>query len=221
MNFKVQKTEDFELGELPNNAWDIPSWLELKDVTSGNTVEKKAKAKLLWSEHFLYVLFDVDDDHIWGTYQNDDDPIYNEEVVEVFIANGDQIPQNYLEIQFSPNGVKFDAKVKNPTGSRHDSGFDFDVSWNSNLTFRQKINVQEDHGQYKSGRWCTQIKIPSVEFGASELKMGDRLKGNLFRIDGFPKQNSFQALVPNMEPIPNFHTPKIFATFELIDEKME
>lgn len=216
MNLKIQKTQNFELSQMPSNNWESASWLELKDVTSGAIVGKKAKAKILWSEQYLYVLFDVEDDHIWGTYRNNDDPICDEEVVEVFIAFGDQVPQSYLELQFSPNGVKFDAKVENPTGSRHDKGFEVDKSWDSNLIFKQQINAKEDYGTYKAGRWLTQVKIPSVEIGADELKSGDKLRGNLFRIDGYPKQNSFQTLEPNKESIPNFHTPKKFATFELI-----
>lgn len=217
MDYKIVKTEDFELKEYPSSHWDKASPLELKDVTTGDPVDKKALCKMLWSEQYLYVLYDIQDDHIWGTYLKDDDPIYDEEVVEIFISFGEQIPQKYLEIQFSPNAVKFDAKINNPTGSRHDSGFNVDLSWNSALKFKQKIEAKEDYGDHKAGRWTTQVKIPASELG-SVLKAGDRLRGNLFRIDGWPKQNSFQALVPNLETIPNFHTPKNFATFELVED---
>jgi hypothetical protein len=126
-----------------------------------------------------------------------------------------------LELQFSPNEIKFDGRVSNPTGSRHDAGFNVDISWDSKLSFKQKISVSEDHGEYKKGRWITQVKIPADELMVSDLKSGDRLRGNLFRIDGYPDQNSFQALVANMETPPNFHTPKNFAIFELIDEQVE
>ncbi len=217
MIYQIIKTEDFELKEWPDRAWEKAEFQELKDVISGDEIEKKARVKMLWSEKFLYVLFDVEDEHIWGTYEKDDDPIYDEEVVEIFVVHGEATAQKYLEIQFSPKGVKYDAKVTNPTGSRHDSGFQVDLSWNSNLLFKQKIEAKEDYGKYKAGKWITQVKIPSVEIGAGELKSGDRLRGNLFRIDGYPEQNSFQALVPNMEKPANFHTPEKFATFELTD----
>ena len=215
MNYKIQKTEDFELINHPSALWNEAEYLELKDVTSGAEISKKAKAKMLWSENYLYVLFDVEDDHIWGTYQNNDDPIYDEEVVEVFITLGEDDPKNYLELQFSPFGVKFDAKVKNPTGSRHDEGFEVDKSWDSNLEFVQSIIETDHHDEYKIGRWLTQVKIPAKEIGQRGFISGDKLRGNLFRIDGYPKQNSYQALVPNLESVPNFHTPKKFATFEL------
>ena len=212
----IHKTSDFEFSERLDQAWDIAGFHELKDVTSGNSVEKKAKAKMLWSENYLYVLFDVEDDHIWGTYQKNDDPIYDEEVVEVFITLGEKDPQNYLELQFSPLGVKFDAKVQNPTGSRHDEGFAVNKSWDSNLEFVQSIVETDSHADYKIGRWITQVKIPAKEIGQRNFTLGDKLRGNLFRIDGYPKQNSYQALMPNLESVPNFHTPKKFATFELI-----
>ena len=215
MIYPVKKTMDFELHEWPDKSWDKSVFYELKDVTNGNPVEKKARVKLLWSEEYLYVLFDVEDDHIWGTYEKNDDPIYEQEVVEIFISFSEMIPKNYLELQFSPKGIKFDGKVSNPTGSRHDSGFNVDVSWDSRLEFKQKISATEDYGSYKAGRWVTQVKIPVSELLVSELKVGNRLRGNLFRIDGYPKQNSYQALVPNLESVPNFHTPKKFATFEL------
>lgn len=218
MIYQIKKTEDFELSEYPSSAWDKTLSYELKDVTNGQAVIKKAKVKLLWSEKYLYFLFDTEDDHIWGTYEKNDDPIYDEEAVEIFIAYGEAIPKEYLELQFSPKGVKFDGKVKNPTGLRQDTGFSVDVAWDSKLEFKQKVSVSGDFGAYKSGRWVTQVKLPVSELNVSELKVGDRLRGNLFRIDGYPEQNSFQALVPNMEPKPNFHTPKNFAIFELIDE---
>ena len=40
----------------------------------------------------LYVRFDCDDGAIWGTYTRRDDPIYDEEVVEVFISPGEATP---------------------------------------------------------------------------------------------------------------------------------
>lgn len=218
MIYQIKKTDDFDLKEWPDSAWDKTLAYELKDVTNGMNIVKKAKAKMLWSEEHLYVLFDVEDDHIWGTYQNNDDPIYEEEAVEVFIAYGEAIPKEYLELQFSPRGVKFDGKISNPTGSRHDSSFKVDVSWDSNLSFKQKITSTGDFGKYQTGRWVTQVKIPLSELGVSGLKAGDRLRGNLFRIDGYPEQNSFQALAVNNETPPNFHTPSHFAIFELVEE---
>lgn len=218
MIYQVKKTDDFELTEWPDQRFGAATAWELKDVVSGSSVDKKAKAKMLWSEQYLYFLFEVEDDHIWGTFDKNDDPIYEQEVVEIFIAHGEGVPKKYLELQFSPKGIKFDGKVSNPTGSRHDSGFAVDIAWDSNLDFKQKITTTANYGDRIAGRWSTQIKLPVSEIDVASLKTGDRLRGNLFRIDGYPEQNSFQALVANLEPVPNFHTPKHFAIFELVED---
>jgi hypothetical protein len=212
MIIKVTKTEDNEPKKID---WSKVSDHELVDVVSGDKVENTAKVKIAWTDKFLYIFFDVKDKHIWGTYRKDDDPIYEQEAVEVFIGFGSEPPKEYFELQFSPNLVKYDAWVKNPTGSRHDKDFDVDVSWNfKKLEFEQEIDAIGD--EVKSGVWQTYIKIPAEEIKGSDFKSGDILRGNLFRIDGYPKQNSFQALNPNLEKTPNFHTPDKFATFELM-----
>jgi hypothetical protein len=100
MIYQIKKTQDFELCEWPDPTWDKILPYELKDVTNALPVEKKAKVKLVWSEKFLYVLFDVDDDHIWGTYSNNDDPIYEQEAVEIFIALVIQFRKNIWNYNF-------------------------------------------------------------------------------------------------------------------------
>lgn len=186
---------------------------ELVDVVTGETIERPAKLSLSWSTKYFNIFFDVEDDHIWGTYSQNDDPIWQEEVIEAFLSFGDKTPKEYFELQFSPKGIKYDAWVKNPTGNRQDGEFQVNVSWNfKNLEFSQSINAT---GDPMRGRWQTHIKIPAQEIKGSDFVKGDLLRGNFFRIDGYPKQSSFQALKPNFEKTPNFHTPDKFAKFIL------
>ena len=72
--------------------------------------------------------FDSADDDIWGTFTQRDEPIYEEEVVEIFIAPGADDPVRYFEFQVSPNGVLFDARIYNPTSTRQD--LELDKEWN-------------------------------------------------------------------------------------------
>lgn len=209
--FKINKIDENKLDLI---RWDGIEGYELCDVATGEQVEKKAKVKFLYSEKFFYVFFNAEDDHIWGTYKNDDDPIYNEEAVEIFLSFGEETPREYFELQFSPNSVKYDAWVKNPTGIRTDPGFEVDTKFNFR-NIKYKVEV-EGEGEPKKGLWKVFVKIPADEIKGSNFKKGDILRGNFFRIDGYPKQNSFQALSPNFEIKPNFHTPEKFAKFELI-----
>lgn len=213
MQFKIQnlqakKVSDFKVdGDLAKNVWKSAPKAELVDSIDGKKMRTKASVKTCWSKKGLYFLFEVYDEHIWGTYKNDDDPIYNEEAVEMFLAPKNL--QEYFEIQFSPRGVKYDAKVLNPTGSRHDKSFSVDVLWNcAGLEFAQRLEIQKDFGRYKAGKWFTEIFIPFKSIGNFEPPKS--IRANFFRIDGYPKQNSFQSWSPTFKDPPDFHIPEKF-----------
>lgn len=215
--FRLKKISDFVLdARVDKKIWADATESILSDSANGKGIEKEATVKSAWSEEGLYLLFVAKDDHIWGIYRNDDEPIYEEEVVEVFLGKGEKVPTEYFEFQFSPKGVRFDAKITNPTGSRKDAGFKVDIGWDSpNLKFIQKIENQlpVDEGCTK-GTWVTEVFIPWSDLGW-RVKTGDRLRVNFFRIDGYPKQSSFQAWQPTFEDPPNFHVPDKFGLIEL------
>jgi len=209
--YKIKRIDDFSIEDTA--LFEKLPTHELVDVTSGKPVEKKALVGFGWSKEALYICFDAYDDHIWGNYEKDDDPIWKEEAVEAFLSFGEQVPKEYFELQFSPKGVKYDAWVKNPTGDRNDKDFDVNVAWNfKSLEYKQIVNGK---GDPTAGSWKTLIKILSGEIKGLDFEKGDKLRGNFFRIDGYPEQNSFQALVPNFKLPPNFHTPENFAIFTL------
>lgn len=214
----IKKVEDYKIG----NQVNFEKWHDIKanllvDTISAKPIEKKAKFKLLWSEKGFFIFFEVRDDHIWGTMKNDDDPIYEEEVVECFLGKGSRVPTEYYEFQFSPNKIKFDAKIRNPTGNRYDLGFKTEVSWDApNLRFCQDIKLADLHNKkYKPGIWFTEVFIPWSDLGWN-IGEGSEIRGNFFRIDGYPKQSSFQAWQPTFEDPPNFHIPKRFGLLKLV-----
>jgi len=214
---KLKKISDFALdARVDKKIWADSKELILSDSKNGKGIDKKATVKSTWSKKGLYLLFVVEDDHIWGSYKNDDEPIYEEEVVEVFLGKGEKIPTEYFEFQFSPKGVKFDAKITNPTGSRKNIGFKVDIGWDSpNLKFIQKIESQLSvDKECTKGTWVTEVFIPWSDL-AWRVKTGDKLRVNFFRIDGYPKQSSFQAWQPTFEDPPNFHVPDKFGLLEL------
>lgn len=214
---KAKKITDFKLDARGDKkVWNDAQELVMTESGSGKEVDKKARAKLAWSDAGLYVLYVVEDDHIWGTITENDQPIYNEEVVEIFIGLGDKIPVEYFEFQYSPKGVKFDAKIKNPSGDRNDRGFEVDINWNAdNMKFVQKLEKEGAvDDKCDTGVWITEVFISWSDLGW-EVEEGDKLRANLFRIDGYPEQNSFQSWQPTMEDPPNFHVPSKFGLIVL------
>src|SRR5687768_13408888 len=58
---------------------------------------------------YLNIVFSAADDHVVATMTGRDEPIYNEDVVEVFIAPDETAI--YYEIEVSPLGTTLDARI--------------------------------------------------------------------------------------------------------------
>ena len=65
----------------------------------------------------LYVAFACIDAHVWGTHRGRNEPIYEEEVVEAFLAPGGEA-RRYFELEVNPMGAWFEARIDNPDGRR-------------------------------------------------------------------------------------------------------
>src|SRR5581483_12093733 len=106
-------------------AWDQVKRLEPLWLADGSApATQPTRVCICFDETALYVRFDCEDRDIWGTYTQRDEPLYEEEVVEVFFAAGTDDPKNYFEFEVSPNGVLFDTTVSNPTSTRADLRWD-------------------------------------------------------------------------------------------------
>lgn len=109
-------------------SWDeiepLPLLVRTED---GTPAEQPTVVRVAWDETALHVRFDCADRYVWGTYERRDDPIWEEEAVEVFLAPGTDDPVDYLEFEVSPRGVLFDARIHNPTSLRAD--LRADVAW--------------------------------------------------------------------------------------------
>lgn len=78
--------------------------LSLNDT--GGKPTYKIEVRSLWDNEFLYISFVCQDEDIWATYKNLDDPIFLEEAVGMFIdANSD--PKSYAEFAVNPTQYRF------------------------------------------------------------------------------------------------------------------
>ncbi|MEZ4675406.1 MAG: carbohydrate-binding family 9-like protein [Caldilineaceae bacterium] len=130
--------------------------------------------RLAYDENALYVHFDCVDNDIWGTYTKRDEPIYDEEVVEIFIGPGAETPVDYYEFEVSPNGVLLDVKVHNPSGDRADMQLDFD--WDCPAL---RWGARRDDAKQ---RWQAFYAIPWSSIGASGV-LPTTWRANFYRIE--------------------------------------
>ena len=163
-------------------------------------------ARVCYDDQALYVRFDCHDRDIWGTYATRDDPIYDEEAVELFISPGVPDPTRYYEFEVSPNGVLFDALIYNPTSLRAD--LVVDSSWDAPMHYRAGRNDQAQ-------RWWAILIVPWAAIApAGELP--DTWRANFYRIerprDAAPEYSCWS---PTLTDPADFHKPARFGVLSL------
>jgi hypothetical protein len=162
--------------------------------------------RLCYNDAALYLHFECEDPDIWGNYTERDDPIYDEEVVEVFFAPGTATPKRYAELEISPNGVLFDALIDNPTGQRADMRVD--PSWDPLLRW----HIWRDDA---ARRWGALLIVPWDEIspGVAPPRLW---RANFFRIER-PRDSApeFSCWSPTLSDPADFHRPAYFGTLEL------
>ena len=166
--------------------------------------------KMCRDEQCIYILFHCEDGDIWGTYCRRDDPIFNEEVVEVFISPDGSL-KHYYEINVSPRGVVFDSWIHNSSGLKPDKKSD--SKWNCNeleatVRVHGTVDKRDDVDKY----WTVEMKIPFASLdqtGGKTPEAGDTWRMNLYRIDRTPHAE-YSCWSPTLvEPV-SFHVPAKF-----------
>jgi len=192
-------------GALDDAAWSAAAPLTLVDSLDGSKPALRTTARLLWDDAALYVAFDCEDPDVWGTFRNRDDPLYTQDVVEIFI-DADADGKTYNEIEVSPHNVVFDAYFP----ARRQG---MDLSWDSGLTSAVKVQGTIDDSSDKDQGWTVEMRIPFDHLASVPHlppRPGDRWRFNLYRLDLPDRKNAQgQALSPLF--IGDFHALDRFA----------
>jgi hypothetical protein len=152
----------------------------------------------------LLVCFQCVDREAWGTYEGRNAPIYDEEVVEAFLAPGED-PRTYFELETSPRGAWFEARVESPYGRRATMRVDRD--WRCEGWQRAVRLCADADGRHVW--WCAEWAIPFAALGAPAPAPGARWRANFTRIDREGK-GQFSAWSPTLVDPPDFHRPDRF-----------
>jgi len=185
------------------SAWEaIPPLAELVDATHGGAPFARTIVRAAASARALHVLFACDDADVWATHGRRDAPLWEEEVVEVFIAPGREVPQRYAEIEMSPAGIVFDAMVDNPDGRR--DTMSVDAGWTAPGLVGRVSRPRSD-------LWLAELALPWSAL-AEGSPPPDVWRANFFRVErprgGAPE---FTAWSPTGATPPDFHKPASFA----------
>ncbi len=100
--------------DLPNLPWDRAGVITPFILADGSgPAGQSTEARILADDRHLFFRFECADPCVWGTMTRDNDPIFDEEVVEVFL-DPDPSDDLYWEFELSPNNVRFAALIRNP-----------------------------------------------------------------------------------------------------------
>ena len=159
----------------------------------------------------LTLVFLAEDDHIVSTHVEHDAPLYEEDVVEAFLAPARL--EEYLELEVSPRGTTFDARITSPDGVR--ATMKGDLGWTCEglaaATFIDTVN-----GQPRSLRVV--MRIPFAALGTHTPRAGETWRANFFRIDRHDSGDEYSAWSPTMKTPADFHVAAAFGTLRFADE---
>src|SRR5258708_5896155 len=161
---------------LADFPWARAAVLDPFVLADGSAAATQATSvRLAQDAHALYVRFECTDRDAWGTWRRRNDPIYLEEAVEVFLAPGMRDPRRYWELEVSPLGVLFAARIENPTGRRAD--LEADTSWECR-------GLEWQAGPAGSSQdWWAALAIPWTALAGQEGRPPRRWRANFYRIE--------------------------------------
>ncbi len=173
-------------GRLDEATWDLAEVIELIDCETAGPGRFASRARLLYDDQFLYVAFELEDDTAWGTVEERDGPIWDEECVEVFLDPGG-IGHYYFELNVSPKNVIYDSIILNRRSPEAPSrGFYGIPEWTmTGMRTGVHVEGERDERGGVSG-WTVEYAIPfEMLYGLANLppQPGDSWRLNLYRID--------------------------------------
>jgi hypothetical protein len=174
--YQVFKAED-EItidGKLDEKTWASATEVVMVDPVTGGKMFPKTTFRAAWDEKKFYVAFTAEDDHLECTYKKRDDPIYDQDAVEIFLdPDGDQ--KNYYELQVSPTGLIFDSFLPEYRKNQNDWSSTMEVAVQTDGTLNNKEDVDKS--------WTAEFAIPVEDLKVEAIKAGDTWKANFFRLD--------------------------------------
>lgn len=210
-----------------DGVWNKWPWMQQSNTEpfrqfSGRDCVQRTYAKMCWNIKYFYVAFLCTDDDVWGSYRNHDDPIYEEDVVEVFMAPhgvpergeaGEREPTTYYEVEVSPHNVTFDVKVTNTTGTRE--AMQTDRAWRcEGLRSAVQVKGVLDDLSTKDQYWSCEIAMPWAALGIEHPTLHSEMPINLYRIDRDRRKNrggdEYQCWSPTLTPRADNHVPGRF-----------
>jgi hypothetical protein len=205
---------------------DDPVWrqaepmhlVDVRDLSGVQRHTRPTEVRMLWDDEHLYVLFVATDPDVWSTLTERDDPLWDEEVVEIFIdPTGDS--RNYVEIEVNPLNTIVDLLVSRPFRDGGRSYFEWSPEYETAVHVEGTVNDHTVEDEY----WSMEIALPWTALETDLLDVmgdqplpprpGDQWRFNFYRYERI-RENGRQTHIEYSAWSPvgevNFHRPDRF-----------
>jgi len=217
--YRVAKTSARPVTLLPGHD---RAWKSAQRIEWG-PAKYRTSFRALWNGQGLAVRFEACDDRPWHTMTRIDDPIWEEEVVEIFIDPA-CLGRHYAEVEISPGNVVTDLHIREPHPRLNG-----DRSWN--WRGLESTVVPGSCGGLSPGSWVALAWLPwsGLQSMAPEVAPrvppapGDAWQFNVFRIKRphGPAERERDAIYAAWSPPegPSFHEPAAFRRMEFSPDR--
>jgi hypothetical protein len=181
-------------------AADDAAWKGASAITWGPS-PYETRFRALWSPAGLFLRFDADDASPWHTMTREDEHLWDEEVVEIFI-DLDRSGRDYYELEINPVNVVCDLRMISPWPNQKG-----DIDWDL-AGLETRVHERKAAGSPQGWTataflpWSGFRALPSAERLALPPKAGDAWRFNVFRIErpGGPKSPGKDAVFAAWSP---------------------
>lgn len=167
----------------------------------------QTSVQVAYDDTALYVRFVCEDPDIWGILTARDSRIFEEEVVELFIAPGADTPVRYYEFEVSPLGTLLDLSVYSPDLDRRTliTNYAWDcpgLRWCAARDDAQAL-------------WYAYLVVPWASLGAGR-ELQRTWRANFYRVER-PRNDApeYSCWSPTMSDPPDYHRPAYFGYLSL------
>lgn len=184
--------------------------VRLRCATDGSAPVLSTSVAVFYDDDCLSILFSAADDQVLAQHLEHDAPLYEEDVVEVFLAPA--TIREYFEIEVSPQGTIFDARISSPDGVR--KTMKTDLAWTCEGLMAAVRREIESNGTTTID---TILRVPFRALGRTTPVRGEEWRVNFFRIDRHEvRGDEYSAWQPTMKKPADFHVPAAFGVLRFV-----
>ena len=174
-------------GKIDEAAWGAAPWTSDFIDIEGSTKPKprfRTRAKMLWDEEYFYIAAEIEEPHLWATYDRHDMVIFHEHDFEVFLdPDGDGL--HYFEFEMNAKNTGWDLYLAKPykDGGKADDGWEI-----PGLKTAVHLNGTLNQPGDKDRGWTLEIAMPWKAFDrgprpALAPKVGEEWRVNFSRVE--------------------------------------